>query len=57
MGGLMAGVGSDLLGGPKWITIVLCSIAACIAVGAFFGSSTIRNYRLSKATANTDSKT
>jgi MFS family permease len=57
MGGLIAGAGSDLLGGPKWITIVFCSVAACIAVGAFFGSSTIRNYRLSKATANTDSKT
>ncbi|MBI2851149.1 MAG: MFS transporter [Chloroflexi bacterium] len=51
LGGLMAGVGSDLLGGPKIVTIVLASIAAAIAVGVFLGSSTIRNYRLSHAIA------
>jgi len=49
LGGLAAGVGSDLLGGPKMITIILCGIAAAIAVGVFLGSTTVRNYRLSKA--------
>ena len=56
LGGLIAGVGSDLLGGPKWITIVMCGIAACIAIGVFFGSTTVRNYQLGKATANSQSK-
>lgn len=51
LGGLVAGVGSDLLGGPKMITIILCSIAAGIAVCVFFGSPTVRNYRLSQAIA------
>ncbi|MBW1767695.1 MAG: MFS transporter [Deltaproteobacteria bacterium] len=54
LGALMAGGGSDLLGGPKMITIVLCSIAAVIAVCVFLGSTTVRNYRLSQAIA-TDS--
>ncbi|MEK7354756.1 MAG: MFS transporter [Chloroflexota bacterium] len=49
LGGLMAGVGSDLLGGPKMITIVLGSIAAATAVFVFLGSPTVRNYRLSQA--------
>lgn len=49
LGGLIAGIGSDVLGGPKMITIILCSIAAGIAVFAFLFSPTIRNYRLSKA--------
>jgi predicted MFS family arabinose efflux permease len=51
MGGLIAGVGSDLFGGPKIITIVLGSIAAGIAVCVFLASPTIRNYRLSQAMA------
>jgi predicted MFS family arabinose efflux permease len=49
LGGLLAGVGSDLLGGPKMITIVMASIAAAIAVFILFCSPTIRNYRLSQA--------
>jgi MFS transporter, DHA1 family, staphyloferrin A biosynthesis exporter len=49
LGGLIAGIGSDLLGGPKGITIVLVSIAAAIAVAVFIFSPTIRNYRLSQA--------
>ena len=49
LGGLIAGIGSDVLGGPKMITIILCSIAAGIAIFAFLFSPTIRNYRLSKA--------
>jgi MFS family permease len=54
LGGLIAGVGTDLMGGPKWITVILCGIAACVAVGIFLFSSTIRNYRLSRATMNVD---
>jgi MFS family permease len=51
LGGLMAGGGSDLFGGPRVITVILCSIAAVIAVCVFFGSPTVRNYRLSQAMA------
>jgi MFS family permease len=49
LGGLIAGTGSDLFGGPKMITIILGGITAGIAVIIFFGSSKIRNYRLSQA--------
>jgi MFS family permease len=49
LGGLVAGAGSDLFGGPKIITIALAGTAAVIAVLAYFGSSTIRNYRMSHA--------
>jgi len=49
LGSFIAGAGSDLLGGPKIITIILCGTAAGIAVLAFLFSSTIRNYRLSQA--------
>jgi MFS family permease len=49
IGGLVAGGGSDLFGGPKWITIIMCSLAAAIAVGIFIFSPTVRNYRLSQA--------
>jgi MFS family permease len=49
VGGMLAGAGSDLLGGPKYITIILCSIAAVIAVGVFLFSPTVRNYRMSRA--------
>jgi len=48
LGGLVAGVGSDLLGGPKMITIILAGIAAAIAVFVLLYSSTVRNYRLSQ---------
>jgi len=48
LGGMLAGAGSDLLGGPKMITIILASIAACIAVLIFIVSPTVRNYRLSQ---------
>ncbi len=51
LGGLIAGVGSDMLGGPKTITIVLGSIAAAIAIFVFLVSPTVRNYRLSQAMA------
>jgi predicted MFS family arabinose efflux permease len=49
LGGLMAGAGSDLLGGPKIITIVMAGIAAAIAIVILVLSSTVREYRLSHA--------
>ncbi len=49
LGGLVAGIGSDLLGGPKMITIILAGIAAAIAVFVFLYKPTVRNYRLSQA--------
>jgi MFS family permease len=57
LGGLMAGVGSDLLGGPRTITIVLAGIAAAIAVFVLLCSPTVRNYRLSHGMASTSSDT
>ena len=51
LGGLIAGVGSDLLGGPKTITILLAGISAGIAICFFLSSKTVRNYRLSEAIA------
>ena len=51
LGGLIAGVGSDLLEGPKIITIVRAGISTSIAVCVFIGSKTVRNYRLSEAIA------
>ena len=52
LGGLVAGVGADLFGGPKIITIILAGIAASIAILVFTFSSTIRNYRLSRGIAS-----
>jgi MFS family permease len=52
LGGLMAGAGSDLLGGPKMITIILGIIILGLSVFVFLGSPTIRNYRLSKTIAS-----
>jgi MFS family permease len=49
LGGLAAGVGSDLFGGPSTITIVMASIGAAIALFVFFSVSTVRDYRLSHA--------
>lgn len=51
VGGLLAGVGSDLLGGPKMITITMAGTGACLAIIVLFTSSTIRNYRLSQGIA------
>jgi MFS family permease len=50
IGALIGGVGADLIG-PRMITIVLAGIAGAIAIVAFFTSSTIRDYRLSRAMA------
>ncbi|UCD08614.1 MAG: MFS transporter [Dehalococcoidales bacterium] len=49
LGGLIAGAGSDLLGGPKMITIGMAGLAAFVVVIVLFISPTIRNYRLSQA--------
>ena len=57
LGGLMAGVGSDLFGGPKIITIVLAGIAASIAVFVFLASSTVRDYQLSQGIASNPART
>jgi MFS family permease len=48
VGGLLAGIGSDLLGGPKMITIIMAGSAATIAVLVLFFSGIVRNYRLSQ---------
>ena len=56
LGGLMAGVGSDRLGGPKTITIVMAGIASGLAVLIFLLSATIRNYRLSQGIASKSAK-
>lgn len=57
LGGLLAGVGSDLFGGPKIITIILASTAAGIAVFVFLASSIVRNYRLSEGMASVSTRT
>jgi MFS family permease len=49
LGGLVAGVGSDLLGGPKMITIAMAGTAAAIAAFILLSSPTVRSYRLSQA--------
>ncbi len=49
LGGLLAGVGSDLLGGPRMITIIMAGITAAIVVFVLLCSPTVRNYRLSQA--------
>ena len=57
LGGLLAGAGSDLLKGPKTITIILAGTASALAVVIFLASSAIRNYRLSQGIASNSSKT
>ncbi|MBL7166432.1 MAG: MFS transporter [Dehalococcoidales bacterium] len=49
LSGLIVGTGSDLLGGPKMITVIFSGIAAVVAVCVFLFSPTVRNYRLSQA--------
>ena len=48
LGAVAAGAGADLFG-PRAVTVILSSIAAAIAVVTYFGSPTIREYRLSRA--------
>ena len=54
VGGMLAGVGADLFGEPKYITIILCGISAVIAVCFFLFSPTVRNYRISQAIGASD---
>ncbi len=56
VGGLLAGVGADLMGGPKPITIIMGSSAAVIAIAVLCLSSTIRNYRLSQGISSNPAK-
>ena len=49
LGNLIAGIGSDYLGGPKMITIVMAGITAATVIIILFCSSTVRDYRLSQA--------
>ncbi len=49
LGNLLAGIGSDYLGGPKNITIIMAGIIAAMVIIILLFSSTIRDYRLSKA--------
>ena len=48
MGNLVAGIGADLLGGPKWITVVFAGTAVLVVILVFLFSPTVRNYRLSE---------
>lgn len=49
LGNLLAGVGSDLLGGPKNITLVMAGFIATVVIIISLCSPTVRNYRLSHA--------
>jgi len=49
VGGLMAGFGSDLLGGPQKVTIILGGISAAIALIVFLFVPVVRNYNLRQA--------
>ena len=57
MGGMLAGAGSDLLGGPKIITVILAGTAAVIAILVFLLVPTVRNYRLSQGIASNATNT
>jgi len=57
LGGFVAGIGSDLLGGPKMITIIMAGIAVAIAVFVLLHSPTVRNYRLSQAITPNSTRT
>lgn len=48
LGGLVAGVGADLVG-PRAVTIIFCTIATIIALGTFLGSPIVRDHRMSNA--------
>jgi MFS family permease len=48
LGALFAGGGADLFG-PQTATIIMCTVAAAVAVGVFLFSPTVRDYRLSHA--------
>ncbi len=48
VGAFLAGLGADLVG-PRVMTVILGGIASTIAIIVFLTSSTVREYRLSKA--------
>jgi MFS family permease len=50
VGGLIAGVGSDVVG-PQMMTLILCSIAAAVAVLVFIFVPIVRNYSISRSMA------
>ncbi|MCB0014970.1 MAG: hypothetical protein KDE34_23805, partial [Anaerolineales bacterium] len=50
VGAFVAGAGADLVG-PQTMTLILASITCVVALSAYFGSPTIRDYRLSEALA------
>jgi hypothetical protein len=56
LGGIVAGGGNDLFGGPRQVTIILCGIAAVISILVLIFSPTVRNYRLSQSTKNQPEK-
>jgi MFS family permease len=56
VGCLLAGVGADVLGGPKMITVILAGAAAGICILVFMFSPTVRNYRLSQGIASNAAK-
>jgi MFS family permease len=56
VGSLLAGVGSDLLEGPKMITIILSGISAVTVILIFLVSPTVRNYRLSQGMTSNSAK-
>ena len=56
IGSLLAGVGSDLFGGPKMITIALAGTAAGVCILVFLISPTTRNYRLSRGIASNQAR-
>lgn len=50
IGALVAGIGADLIG-PQVTTFFLSGIAGLIAIAVFWGSPTVRGYRMSSALA------
>ncbi len=48
VGAVIAGVGADLIG-PRAVTVVLGAVAAAVSVAVYFGSSTVREHRMSSA--------
>lgn len=54
VGAFLAGFGADLVG-PRVMTLILGGIVATIAIAVFLASSTVREYRLSKALDIADS--
>lgn len=48
IGALVAGIGADLIG-PQVTTLILSGVASLIALAVFWGSPTVREYRMSRA--------